>query len=216
MKIFKESKKAPMKLRGFDFIGFHSDYETCCYYKKDIGGDNIELMEVMLEGTPKKLELGIGTKVQVLDVFMVNHLNNIINKNEYKSHKAFIEASINHSFNSLENAEKSKFVKMYTKNVPKEVSKSETFKKYIDKDYKVLYCTNSEDEGQQFATVYVVLVKNEHVESMDDRIDIKRDYTLFKPFRFMVTPSYIRGESKTKYYEEELPQIIVNHDILNK
>jgi hypothetical protein len=30
----------------------------------------------------------------------------------------------------------------------------------------------------------------------------------------MTKPSYLKGESKDKYFEEELPQIVVNHDIL--
>ena len=31
----------------------------------------------------------------------------------------------------------------------------------------------------------------------------------------MVTPGYITGKSLTKYFEEELPLIVVNHDILD-
>lgn len=62
--------------------------------------------------------------------------------------------------------------------------------------------------------VNIVLVKEDHIFSKDERIDIDRKFSLFKPLKFMVTPGYILDKTKVKYHEEELPLIVVNHDLL--
>ena len=53
MELFKESKKQPIKLRKFNFVGYHNDYANCCYYIKKLPRDNFELMEMLLEGVKK-------------------------------------------------------------------------------------------------------------------------------------------------------------------
>ena len=223
MKLFKESKKQPIKLRGFKFIGFHPDYETCGYYYKELPKDNFELMEVMFEGKVKrgklyKAELGAGTKVQILDAFMSNylymHYKNYVGDN--KSRKEFIEKVINNTFNDFDERTKESIIEKFGIEVPKEIALYEdAYGKYIKEGYKLLYCSNDETSIRKFSIVNIVLVKEEHVQSNDKNIKIDRHYTLFKPLKYMTKASYIKGESNEKYHEEELPLIVVSHDILN-
>ena len=221
MKLFKETKKQPIKFRNFKFIGFHPDYETCGYYFKELPRDNFELMEIMFEGGAKrgklyKPEIGAGTKVQILDTFMSNYLYNIINNIKVKNNKDFIHRVVSNSFSNEEKPTKDSIVKKFTSPVPAEIKKSNTYKKYIDMGYEVLYCSNDETSIKRFSIVNIVLVKDDHVKSSNANIEIDRHYTLFQPLKYMTTPSYIKKESKTKYHEEELPKIVVNNDILEK
>lgn len=213
MELFKTSKKQPIKLRNFKFIGYHSDYTNCAYYYKDIGKDNFELMEMMLEGE-KKPEIGAGTKVQVIDTFMSHHLK--LDK-PYKTTKLFVEHVVKKVYSDLKKEVRENMIKRFSSSVPKEIKEKGTlYSKYIDKGYSVLYCSNDESKERVMGIVNIVLVKDEHLKSEDPRIDIDRKYTLFKPLKYMTTPDYIKGTSKNKYFEEDLPQIVVNHDLLNK
>lgn len=221
MKLFKETKKQPIKFRNFKFVGFHPDYETCGYYFKELPRDNFELMEIMFEGGVKrgklyKPEVGAGTKVQILDTFMANYLYNIVNNIKVKDNKDFIHRVVTNSFGDEEKKTKDSIIKKFTSPVPTEIKNLNTYKKYIDRGYRVLYCSNDETSIRRFSIVNIVLVKDEHVKSNDKNIEIDRRYTLFQPLKYMTTPSYIRGESKIKYHEEENPQIVVNNDILEK
>lgn len=217
MDLFKKSKKRPIKLRGFDFIGFHTDYENCCYYKKDLPMDNFELMEVMLEGKSlRKAELGAGTKVQILDAFMSNYLYFKIHKKTIKDEKDFVKKVISNTYSDLDKVQKEGILKKFTSKVPHEVLTSDIYRKAIDKGFEVLYCCNDEGDKRSFGIVNIVLVKDEHLCSSDKRIKLDRHYTIFKPLKYMTTPSYIKGTSKIKYHEEELPQIVVNNDLLEK
>lgn len=214
MKLFKKSRKAPIRLRGFEFVGYHNDYPNCCYYVKRLYNDNFELMEVMLEGTHRGPELGAGTKIQVIDAFMANYLLSKQNHIVFANTKSFVEQVVATTYNKLEEKQQKGIVEQFSANVPAEVKASALFKKYEKQGYKVLYCSNDEKEKRQMAIVNIVMVKDEHLCSEHDAIDIDRHYTLFKPLKYMVTPSYITGKSKVKYFEEELPLIAVNHDIL--
>lgn len=221
MKLFKETKKQPIKLRGFKFIGFHSDYETCGYYFKELPKDNFEIMEVMFEGRIKKgklykPELGAGTKVQIIDSFMANYLYNIANNVKVKDNKDFIHKVVTTTFKDEEKKTKDSIIKKFTSPVPDEVKKMHAYKKFIDRGYEVLYCSDDETSIKRFSIVNIVLIKNDHVKSTDKNIEVDRHYTLFQPLKYMTTPGYIKGESKIKYYEEELPPIVINNDILEK
>ena len=221
MELFKTTKKQPLKLRGFKFIGFHPDYETCAYYFKELPKDNFEIMEVMFEGRVKKgklykPELGAGTKIQILDTFMASYLYNLANKVKVKDTKDFITKVAETTFANEEKATKDSIISKFNSKVPDEIKKTDTYKKYIKQGYELLYCSNDETSIRRFSIVNIVLVKNEHVESTDKKIEIDRHYTLFKPLKYMTTPSYIRGESKIKYHEEELPPIVINNDLLLK
>lgn len=219
MKLFKETKKQPIKFRNFKFVGFHPDYETCGYYFKELPRDNFELMEVMFEGGVKKgklykPEIGAGTKVQILDTFMSNYLYNRANNIKTDNNRDFIQRVVDYSFGEEENKTKKSIVEKFTSIVPPEIRNSKTYSNYIKNGYEVLYCSDDETSIKRFSIVNIVLVKNDHVKSNDKNIEIDRYYTLFKPLKYMTTPSYIKGTSKVKYYEEELPLIVVNNDIL--
>lgn len=221
MKLFKETKKEPIKFRNFKFIGFHPDYETCGYYYKELPRDNFELMEIMFEGGVKKgklykPEIGAGTKVQIIDAFMANYLYNKINNVKIKDAKDFIRKAALNTFKSEEKKTKDSIVKKFTSPVPGEIKNMYAYKKCIDEGYEVLYCSNDETDIRRFSIVNIVLVKEDHIKSNDKNIELDRTYTLFKPLKYMTTPSYIRGESKIKYREEELPPIVINNDILEK
>lgn len=213
MELFKTEKKPPIKLRNFNFIGYHKDYVNCCYYYKELANDNFELMEMMLEGA-KKPEIGAGTKVQILDAFMSNYLYFKNNKIKYKDNLDFIHKVCTNTYKNLTKKQKDEFIKKFTSKVPSEIKRSAVFKKYIDNGYEILYCSNDESKTRLMGIVNIVLVKVEHLYSEDKRIELDRYYSLFKPLKYLVTPGYIKGTSKTKYYEEELPQIVVSHDLL--
>lgn len=215
IEIFKKSKNQPMKLRGFTFIDVHSDYQNCVYYYKYLGKGNYELMELMLEGN-RKPEIGAGTKVQILDTFMTSYLDNKINKVKIKDTKDFVHKTISKVFKDIEGKDKTDMVKKFSSPVPAEIKKKDAYKKAIEKGYEVLYCSNDESKERRMGIVNIVLVKHEHLTSPDERIELDREYTLFKPLKYMTTPSYVLGKSNVKYFEEELPQIVVNHDLLIK
>lgn len=222
MKLFKESKNQPIKFRNFKFIGFHPDYETCAYYYKELPKDNFEVMEIMFEGKTKngklyKPEIGAGTKVQIIDAFMSNYLYDKIRNKKHKDNKGFISSVVEKSFADFEKKTKDSIVEKFTSEVPADIKKMAAFKKYYkDRGFDILYCSNDETDIKRFGIVNIVLVKDQHVKSTDKNIEIDRHYTLFQPLKYMTTPSYIKGESGTKYYEEELPLIVINNDILNK
>lgn len=221
MKLFKETKKEPIEFRNFKFVGFHPDYETCGYYFKELPRDNFELMEIMFEGQVKKgklykPEIGAGTKVQILDAFMSNYLYNKVNNIKVKDNVDFVKKVTKYTFGKEEKKTRDSIVKKFTSPVPTEIKKMPAYKKFIDRGYEVLYCSDDETNIKRFSIVNIVLVKDEHVKSNDKNIELDRHYTLFQPLKYMTTPSYIKGDSKIKYYEEELPQIVVNNDILEK
>ena len=178
-------------------------------------------MEVMFEGRVKKgklykPELGAGTKVQIIDSFMANYLYNIANNVKVKDNKDFIHKVVTTTFKDEEKKTKDSIIKKFTSPVPDEVKKMYAYKKFIDRGYEVLYCSDDETSIKRFSIVNIVLIKNDHVKSTDNRIEVDRHYTLFQPLKYMTTPGYIKGESKIKYYEEELPPIVINNDILEK
>ena len=213
MKLFKESKHQPIKFRGFKFIGYHKDYPNACYYYKPLDRGNYELMECMLEGQ-KKPEVGAGTKVSVLDTFMSTYLVGLIT-NTTNTGKDLITAAIINNFYDYDDKSTNEMIKKFNSKLPTEIGTSQLYKKYKDQGYNVLYCSNDESEDRLFGIVNLVLVKEEHIKSDDPKINIDRKYTLFKPLRFSVAPSYIKKESKTKYLEMDLDTIRVDNDILN-
>ena len=214
MKLFKESKHQPIKFRGFKFIGYHKDYPNACYYYKPLDRGNYELMECMLEGQ-KKPEVGAGTKVSVLDTFMSYYLRLKIETSENLTGTKFVTRVIeNYFFDYPEEAMKG-MIKKFNSKLPTEIGTSPLYKKYKDQGYNVLYCSNDESEDRLFGIVNLVLVKEEHIKSDDPKINIDRKYTIFKPLRFSVAPSYIKKESKIKYLEMDLDAIRIDHDILN-
>ena len=211
MEIFKESKKQPIKFRGFKFIGYHSDYPEACYYYKALSRDNFEIMECMLEGN-RKPEVGAGTTVKIIDAFMARYLYAKNVKEKFKSNKEFIETVINNSYSDFTDKQKEGFIKQFTSKVPKEVESSDSFKKYIENGYELLYCSNDETEERRLGIVNIVLVKEEHLVRKELQLD--RKITLFKPLKYRVLPAYLKSKSNKKYMEEELPDVVIYNEIL--
>lgn len=212
MELFKEDKKQPIKLRGFKFIGFHKDYVNACYYYKELPRDNFEIMECMLEGA-KKPEIGAGTKVQIIDSFMANYLYNMKNDVKTKNTADFIKYVVEHSFKDLTDKQKEGIIKQFNSVVPKEIKETQTYKDCKKDGFNLLYCSNDESDERKMAIVNIVMVKEQRLVSKEMGID--RTYTIFKPFKYRVIPSYLKKTSKEKYMEETISPIVVCHDILN-
>lgn len=212
MNIFKESKHQPIKFRGFKFIGVHKDYPNACYYYKKLDRGNYELMECMLEGA-KKPEVGAGTTVKILDTFMSTYLENLIN-NEVNIGKDLVADAVHTHFYDMKDEDKKGMIDKFSSKIPKEIGSSKLFKKYKDAGYDILYCSNDESADRLFGVVNIVFVKEENLKSNHEKINIDRNYTLFKPLRFSVSPNYLKGQSTRKYLEMDLNEIRVDHDIL--
>lgn len=211
LEIFKTSKRQPMKFRNFKFIGWHPDYPVAYYYKQ-LPRDNYELLECVVEGA-RKPEIGPGTNVKVLDAFMTNYLAQVKKDAEIKPIK-FVEKVIETTYSDFDEKVKTEMLKKFTALVPKEIKESRLYKELISEGFEILYCSNDESEDRKMGVVNITLYKNERVVSKDERIDIDRTFTIFKPLRYRVLPSYIKNKSKTKYMEEEHQPIIICHDIL--
>ena len=214
MELFKTEKRKyqPIKFRNFTFIGFHKDYANACYYYKKLPRDNFELMECMLEGS-KKPEVGAGTTISVIDTFMSNYLKDIIDGREFKTHYDFIKNVIETSYGDFKKETKEAMISKFNSEIPKEIKETETYKTYTNNGYELLYCSNDEATDRKMGIVNIVLVINHHIKSKDPRINIDRMYTIFKPLKFRVLPSFTKGKSKIKYIEEELPKIPVCHEL---
>lgn len=210
MKIFREEKGQPIKFRGFKFIDFHKDFDNICYYYKELPRGNYEIMECMLEGE-RKPELGAGTTVKLLDPFMVEYLVHFTNKKKVKSTELVVTTIDNYFYDMEEDAKKSMLQK-FGASVPKEISSTSLFQKYKDEGYTLLYCSNDETPERLFGIVNIVLVKKEHIKQ--EQLGIDRTYINFKPFRYTVSPAYLKGNKKQKYLETEFNEIRVDKDLL--
>lgn len=202
MEIFKRSKHQPIKFRGFKYIGFDENHPNVCYYYKEIGRNNFEIMTCHLEGD-KKPEIGAGTNVDVIDCFMAHYLY-------HKSLKTLVEDVINTTFSDYEDEEKEAMIKKYSSKIPKELKAIVN----SNKDYKLLYCSNDESEERKLGVVNIVMVKEDVIKSNDKRFNINKQYTIFKPMKFMTAPAYLKGKSDIKYIEVPLKEIIIDNDLL--
>lgn len=214
MKIFKESKKQPIKFRNFKFIGVAKNYANICYYYKKLPRDNFELMTLNIETTKRKPEVGAGTTVKVIDPFMATYLYCKKNDLEMGDKNTFVSNVICTTFSDFEEKVQKAMIKKFNSAIPKEVKETENYKKAKKEGYTALYCSNDEDKDRAFGVVNLVMVKDEKIVSKDERIDINSSYTCFRPLKFMVSPKYLAGKSKEKYIEVDLQDITVDHDLL--
>ena len=205
MKIFKESKNQPIKLRGFKYIGFDENHPNICYYYKALDRNNFELMTCHLEGN-KKPELGAGTNINVIDCFMATYLAN------KDKNVDIVAQTIDNTFDDFKDDIKGAMLTKYTSGIPTQLKGIYDLIK--NEGFKLLYCSNDEDKDRKFGVVNIVLVKEEHVKSNDERIHIDKHYIVFKPMKFMTSPAYLKGESKAKYIEVPLNEIVVDNDLL--
>lgn len=214
MELFKRTKKQPIKLRNFKYIGNAKYYPNIVYYYKEMPRDNFELLTCSLEGVQKKPEIGAGTNVKVIDVFMANYLYNLRNDIKTVDRAGFVDTAIKYSFSNLKEEDQKSMVKKFNSTIPSEIKDSDSYKKAKKEDFKVLYCSNDESKERVFGVVNVVMYKDVKVESKDERIDIHSSYTVFRPLKFMTSPTYIKGTSKEKYNEIKQEDIMVDHDLL--
>lgn len=208
--VFKRDKKRPIKLRGYNCIGQHPDYEDVYYYIRHIGNDNYDFIEAKVAKNKRKYELTAGTSIKVLDSFMYNELKSELENTKFENKEDFIKYVYNNSFkNSLLSEEE--FVNKYTAKIPNEIKTKELFKKAKKENFEVLYCGKSLQE-KKFETYSIVLVKKEEF----DFFGMKREYTRFKSLLYMTKPSFIKKENVEQF--EEFPQSDLNiiHDILDK
>lgn len=215
MDVFKKQKKAPIKVFGYDFIGFHKDYENVCYYVRSLAHNNFEILEAKLEKVKNKFTFSAGTTIKVLDSFMYAYLKTICNSKSTKDLdiKEVIKEAIDDSFKDLKEDEKQELINKYSCKVPNEILKHDQYKKAVKEGFSVLYCCNDAINKKNFSSVTIVMVKTHTI----DGFHIKRDYTCFRPLSYLTKPSFVKGENKTMQYAEySLPDLNISHDILNK
>ena len=207
--VFKKAKKSPIKLKGYNYIGQHPDYEDVYYYIRHIGNDNYDFMEAKLDKT-KKGELTAGTSIKILDSFMFNCIKADLEETKFDSKEDFIGYVYDNSFKDS-SVSKEDFVNIYNAKIPNEIKTKEIFKEAKKAGFEVLYCGKSLQE-KKFETYSVVLVKKEEF----DFFGMKREYTRFKSILYMTKPSYIKKQGVEQF--EEFPQSDLNiiHDILDK
>lgn len=213
MKLFKESKKQPIKLTNFKYIGYSEGYPNICYYYKELPRDNFELLTCSLEGKQNKPELGAGTNVKVIDVFMANYLYNLRNDIKTIDVNDFVTKTIETSFNDIKDDDKKAMIKKFNSSIPEEIKKFDSYKEAHKDNFKVLYCSNDESKDRAFGIVNLVLVKDVVVDSKE--LELHNEYTVFRPLRFMVSPAYLKGASKIKYNEVKQEDIIVDNKLLD-
>jgi hypothetical protein len=214
MELFKRTKKQPIKIRNFKYIGNAQHYPNIVYYYKELLRDNFEIMTCALEGTLKKPEIGAGTNVKVIDVFMANYLYNLRNDIKTVDIASFVESTIKHSFADLKEEEQKGMIKKFNSAIPTEIKSSSCYKEAKKDGFNVLYCSNDESEDRKFGVVNVVMYKDIKIDSKDERFDIHSSYTIFRPLNFRTSPSYIKGDSKIKYIEFKQEDINIDHDLL--
>ena len=208
--IFKKSKKSPIKLSGYDYIGQHPDYEDVYYYIRSIGNDNYDFMEAKIAKNKKKNELTAGTSIKIVDSFMYNWIRVGLEKKVITLGEDFIGYVYDHSFKDS-TLSKEEFIKMYNSKVPSDITKMELFKEATKEGFKVLYCAKSLQE-KKFETYSIVLFKEEEF----DFFGMKREYTRFKPILYMTKPSYVKKEGVERFKEFPQSDINIIHDILDK
>lgn len=208
--IFKKSKKSPIKLRGYECIGQHSDYEDTYYFIRNIGNDNYDFMEAKLAKNKRKYELTAGTTIKVIDSFMYNCIKADLEGKTFDSKENFIEYVYDNSFKNSKTSKKD-FINIYNTKIPNEIRTKEVFKEAKKAGFKVLYCGKSLQE-KKFETYSIVLVLKEKY----DFFGVKREYTKFKSILYMTKPSYIKKEGVEQFAEFPQSDLNIIHDILDK
>ena len=208
--IFKKSKKSPIKLTGYSYIGQHPDYEDVYYYIRPLGHDNYDFMEAKIAKNKKKNELTAGTSIKVVDSFMYNWIKAGLEGTLITLGEDFIGYVYDNSFEDS-SLSKEEFINMYNSKVPSDITKMELFKEAKKEGFKVLYCAKSLQE-KKFETYSIVLFKEEEF----DFFGMKREYTRFKSILYMTKPSYIKKEGVERFKEFPQSDINIIHDILDK
>ena len=208
--IFKKSKKQPIKVVGYDFVGQHPDYEDVFYYIRGLGNDNYDFIEAKTAKNKRKYELTAGTSIKVLDSFMYDSIKAELEGKTFDKREDFISYVYNTSFKDSQLTEE-EFINKYNSKIPNEIKTKELFKEAKKQGFVVLYCGKSLQE-KQFETYSVVLVKKEEF----DFFGMKREYTRFKSILYMTKPSYVKNQGVERFAEFPQSDLNIIHDILNK
>ena len=207
-KVFKESKKQPIKLKGYKCLGQHPDYEEVYYYLRALGNDNYDFMEAKL--APNKKELTAGTSIKVLDSFMFNCIKADLEGTKFLDKEDFMSYVYNNSFKNSSVTEE-EFINIYNNKIPSGIRTKEIFKQSKKDGYEVLYCAKSLQE-KKFETYSIVLVQKEEY----DFFGVHREYTKFKSILYMTKPSYVKKQGVEQFAEFPQSDLNIIHDILNK
>lgn len=213
--VFKRTKKQPIDIRGYEFVGFHEDYKNIAYYVQKLQHNNYNLLEAKLDVLNKKFVLTAGTSIKVLDSFMYYYLKRIMENPSYsdsEEFKTFVKDAVEDSFATVDEETRNSLTELYNCKVPQDVKIHDEYKKAVKEGFKVLYCSNDESDKKKFGIVHLTMYKEQEI----DGFHIKRHYTVFRPLTYMVKPSYLKKEGVVKYNEMALPDLAISHDILNK
>ena len=108
---------------------------------------------------------------------------------KYNNEKSdfIIEKTIIDTFYDYDDKEKEAMIKKYSSKIPSELKF--IYNSVNNGNYKLLYCSNDEAEDRKLGIV-------------------------FKPMKFITAPKYLKGESKAKYIEVPLNEIVIDNDLL--
>ena len=207
--IFKITKQRPLiKFKDYKYIGMHDNVQGVNYYvRKYDNFGNYCLMEAVIEKVKgfRKFVLGAGTKINMLDTFMMTYLQCRSDKKNFNIDEDFIKLAILNSKSLNE-----EFTSMYSLNLPIEIKVETNFMKALKDGYKLLYVFNNEVGNRKFAKVQVILVKELKQEFAGEQLG----YVIFKTLEYLVKPSFIKGEKTSKYMYFEYPDIRIPSSIL--
>lgn len=211
--VFNFTKQKPLiRFNDYNYIGCNNNFTDINYYirKYDVY-NNYEFMEAKIGGIDKRIfskyVLSAGTSIKILDSIMFSYLKHRKDDKLVINNK-FIENSLKE--NKFEEVCSKEVLKFYSNNVPKEITKSEYYKKALAEGFKVLYTMNNETKGIKFSKCYLVMYHELQQEFANTDIG----YVCFKSAEFTTRPSYVKGESKEKYFIMELPSLNIPTSIL--
>lgn len=191
--IFKTSKKPfNLKLNGYIFLGVHPEFNTV-YFARNFDDNNFDIavMQVLEEkgkfNIPKYTYLA-GSKIMVIDTFMINYL-----KNKENNHDKVIEQL---------KIDKLEFKKMFTSEIPEEMADYREITMCLDNGYKILYVKNNDSVVKKFGNTIDVVFYKEVVASEEST------YILFKQVEF------IKKKDGKSYFVFDFPEIQIPTFIL--
>ena len=211
--VFNFTKQKPLiKINDYKYIDCHNSFSDINYYiRKYDSHNNYEFMEAKIGGIGKKLfnkyVLLAGTSIKILDSLMFSYLKHRKDTKLVVNNK-FVELALKeNNFNEVCSKEVLKF---YSNNVPKEIMKSDYYKKALEEGFKVLYTMNNETKDIKFSKCYLVMYK----ELQQEFANTELSYVCFKTAECTTRPSYVKGESKEKYFIMEMPSLNIPTSIL--
>lgn len=189
--VFIETKKQPIKFKGYKFIGYHNDWAVGYYIRKCDNLNNCNFMEVKI--APDRT-IDAGTKVSIIDAFMYDYLKfrkKILEKPEFLTKGDLLK------YSSLMFTNKEK-LKYYSLMLPKQIKNTTLVNDLFNDGFKLLYVFNNETGKRKYATVKVVMVKEETLSNKINK-ELNISYVRFKYLEYLVKPSYVLTKKGDKY-----------------